>query len=553
MRVHFIAPLLLAFFIPCAHGEKNTQSIEQHAQHQQEQEKARYNQLETQGKDVRATGHDTSNAKIVFPVEAGCFEIRQVILNKDDKIPYWLSLQKIIVQAENQCLGIEGIRILATVIQNKLIGYGYITTRVIIPRQNLKEGVLMLTILPGIVGNITFSEKSDKYTNLYTAFPSHKGDILDLRAVEQGLENIQRVPGADANVILRPGEDAGRSDIEIERTQPSFWRIGGWFDDAGSKYTGRYQSGVAFYLDNPTSLNDLFYISVGRDLHFQKWRNSKNASLYYSVPYGFWSVDVYASHNEYLQRISGIWTDFQYQGKSNNLSLKVNRLLYRNANHKTTLSVQLLKNHSLYYLNDTKIYNQERDVTNVITRLNHRHYTHQSIFDAMVSYQHNTSWFGAQQQAGTNSKNRIISLDLSALIPFILFEQSMSYQPRYRQQYSPDQLFTQDQFSIGNRWSVRGFDGELNLSAKQGYSLRNDINLNLSKLNQQPYVGIDYGRIWGSNGHFTAGHLAGGVIGVRGIVAAHLSYDVFAGVPLYKPENFDTSPANLGVTLQWEF
>lgn len=552
MRARFSAPLLFAFFIPVVQGAENVQLFEQQMNHQQEQEKARYNQLETQGKDVRASDSGNQNAKIAFPQEPNCFEIRQVILNKDDKIPHWLPLHKLTSQAEGRCLGIEGIRTLATAIQNKLISHGYITTRVVIPRQDLNEGVLTLTVLPGVIGNITFSETSHKYANLYTTFPGHKGDILDLRAIEQGLENIQRIPGADANVILRPGENAGGTDIEIDRTQPSFWRVGGWFDDSGSKYTGRYQSGIALYLDNPTSLNDLFYVSAGRDLHFQNWRNSKNGSVYYSVPYGYWSLDMYASHNEYLQKISGTWADFQYQGKSNNLSLKVNRLLYRNASQKTTLSVQLLKNNSHYYLNDTEINNQERDVTQLITRLNHRHYVGQSIVDAMVSYQRNTSWFGAQQQASASAKSRIANLDLSALVPFTLLGQSMSYQPRYQQQYSPDRLATQDQFSIGNRWTVRGFDGEYNLSANKGYSLRNDINLNLPKLNQQLYVGMDYGKVSGGNNSFATGHLAGGVVGIRGGVG-RISYDAFAGVPIAKPASFETSPVSLGFTLQWQF
>ncbi|HGM5490762.1 TPA: ShlB/FhaC/HecB family hemolysin secretion/activation protein [Serratia fonticola] len=552
MLVRFSSSGLLALMIFSAHGAENVQLIEQQVNHQQEQEKARYQQLETQGKDVRAAGSDPQSSKIAFPAEPNCFQIRQVILEKDRRIPQWLPLHKFTTQAEDRCLGIEGIRTLATAIQNKLIGHGYITTRVVVPRQDLNDGVLTLVVLPGAIGNVSLSADSDKYVNLRTTFPGRSGDILDLRAIEQGLENIQRVPGADANVILRPGEHAGETDIEIQRTQPSSWRIGGWFDDAGSKYTGRYQSGVAFYLDNPTSMNDLFYASVGRDLHFQKSRNAKNGSLYYSIPYGFWSVDMYASHSEYLQNISGTWTDFQYQGKSDNLSLKVSRLLYRNENQKTTGSIQLLKNNSHYYLNDTEIEIQQRDVTNLIARLNHRHYVGQSIIDSMVGFQRNTSWLGAQQQAGTGSQSRIVSLDMSALIPFSLFGQSLSYQPRYQQQYSPDRLATQDQFSIGNRWTVRGFDGEFNLSANKGYFIRNDINLNLPKLRQQLYVGLDYGKVTGNSNNFTQGHLAGSVMGVRGGAGA-VSYDAFVGVPIAKPDNFVTSPVSLGFTVQWQF
>jgi hemolysin activation/secretion protein len=552
MQVRFSASVLLALLIPAAQGAENAQRIEQQVSHQQEQDKARYDQLATQGKDIRAADGGSQSSKIVFPQETACFEIQQVTLNKDAQIPRWLPLQKLTVQAEGRCLGIEGVRTLATAVQNKLIRHGYITTRVVVPPQDLKQGVLTLTVLSGVIGNISFSADSDKYANLSTTFPGHSGDLLDLRAIEQGLENIQRIPGADANVILRPGDQAGGTDIEIHRTQPSFWRVGGWFDDSGSQYSGRYQSGVALYLDNPTSLNDLFYVAVGRDLHFQNQRNSKNGSLYYSVPYGFWSVEMYASRSEYLQSIAGIWRDFQYQGKSNNLSLKVNRLLYRNANQKTTLSLQLLKNSAHYYLNETKIEIQDRNVTNAIARLNHRRYIGQSTLDAIVSYQRNTPWFGAQQQAGTRSPSRIASLDVSALIPFSLFGQSMSYQPRYQQQYSPDRLATQDQFSIGNRWTVRGFDGELNLSANKGYFLRNDVNLNLPRLNQQLYAGIDYGKVSGSQGNFASGHLAGGVVGIRGGLGV-VSYDTFAGIPLAKPDNFTTSPVNLGFTLQWQF
>ncbi|WP_411753125.1 ShlB/FhaC/HecB family hemolysin secretion/activation protein [Serratia sp. (in: enterobacteria)] len=551
MQVRFSASVLLALLIPAAQGAENAQLIEQQVSHQQEQDKARYDQLATQGKDIRAADAGSQSSRIVFPQEPACFEIQQVILNKDAQIPRWLPLQKLTVQAEGRCLGIEGVRTLATALQNKLIRHGYITTRVVVPPQDLKQGVLTLTVLSGVIGNISFSADSDKYANLSTTFPGHSGDLLDLRAIEQGLENIQRIPGADANVILRPGEQAGGTDIEIQRTQPSFWRVGGWFDDSGSKYTGRYQSGVALYLDNPTSLNDLFYVAIGRDLHFQNQRNSKNGSLYYSVPFGFWSVDMYASRSEYLQNIAGIWTDFQYQGTSDNLSLKVNRLLYRNANQKTTFSLQLLKNRSHYYLNETKIDIQDRNVTNAIARLNHRHYVGQSTVDAMVGYQRNTSWFGAQQQAGARSPSRIVNLDLSARVPFTLFGQSMSYQPRYQQQYSPDALAIQDQFSLGNRWTVRGFDGEFNLAANKGYSLRNDVNLNLPRLNQQLYAGIDYGKVSGRNGNFTSGHLAGGVIGIRGGLGA-VSYDAFAGIPLSKPDNFTTSPVSLGFTLQWQ-
>lgn len=544
---------LLLILTPLVQAAENGQFIEQQMSHQQEQEKARYNQLETVGKDVRSSGNAGLSTHIDFPEEQPCFTIQRVELNKDNKIPHWIPLHKLTEQAQGRCLGIQGVKTLATALQNNLIGHGYITTRVMIPQQNLTEGLLTLEILPGTIGNVRLTDDSDKYVNLHTTFPGSQGDLLDLRAIEQGLENMQRIPDVVANISLHPGKHAGESDLEITREQPSFWRLGGWLDDSGSKQTGRYQSGLALYIDNPTSMNDLFYVSAGRDLQFQSTRHANNGSLYYSVPYGFWSVDLYASRSEYLQNIHGIYTDFSYRGKYRNLSLKVNRLLYRNASQKNTLSFQVLKRNSHFYLNDTELQLQQRNMANWSIEFNHRHYVGQSIVDAMLSYQRDTAWFGAERPVDSAPSSRILNLDISTYTPFTVQDLSMSYQSRFRQQYSPDHLTTQDQFSIGNRWTVRGFDGEMNMMANKGYSLRNDLNLNLPKLEQQLYLGMDYGRVKGDGSNdFADGHLLGSVAGIRGKVKA-VGYDAFVGVPLSKPDNFITSPVNLGFTLQWQF
>jgi hemolysin activation/secretion protein len=555
MRFRFPGCWLLLISTSMTQAAENTQFIEQQMSHQQEQEKARYNQLETVGKDVRSAGESSQKKQIVFPHETPCFDIRRVKLNKDDKIPHWLPLRKLTEQAQGRCLGIEGVKILATTLQNRLIEHGYITTRVMIPQQNLTEGLLTLDIQPGTIGDVRLTDDSDKYVNLHTTFPGSQGDLLDLRAIEQGLENMQRIPDVVANISLHPGKNAGESDLEITRKQPSFWRLGGWLDDSGSKHTGRYQSGVALYIDNPTSMNDLFYVSAGRDLQFQSTHHSNNGSLYYSLPYGFWSLDLYASRSEYLQNINGIYTDFSYRGKYRNLSLKVNRLLYRNASQKNTLSFQVLKRNSHFYLNDTELQLQKRNMSNWSIEFNHRHYIGQSIVDAMLSYQRNTSWFGAERPVDSAPSSRVVNLDVSTSTPFTVKDLSLSYQSRFRQQYSPDRLTTQDQFSIGNRWTVRGFDGEVNMMANKGYYLRNDLNLNLNlpKLGQQLYLGMDYGRVKGDGSNdFADGHLLGSVAGIRGRVKA-VGYDAFVGVPVSKPDNFTTSPVNLGFTLQWQF
>ncbi|WP_306463134.1 ShlB/FhaC/HecB family hemolysin secretion/activation protein, partial [Klebsiella aerogenes] len=69
--------------------------------------------------------------------------------------------------------------------------------------------------------------------------------------IEQGLENLQRLPTVSARMVLKPGDRPGQSDIVIERSQSRYWRTGAWVDDSGTESTGRYQGGVMLALDNP--------------------------------------------------------------------------------------------------------------------------------------------------------------------------------------------------------------------------------------------------------------------------------------------------------------
>ena len=57
------------------------------------------------------------------------------------------------------CIGSEGINVLLRRIQNRLIDAGYVTTRVVVEPQDLRSGVLVLTVIPGKVGRIQLQDQ----------------------------------------------------------------------------------------------------------------------------------------------------------------------------------------------------------------------------------------------------------------------------------------------------------------------------------------------------------------------------------------------------------
>lgn len=84
---------------------------------------------------------------LALPHETVCYDIQHLNIDNTQSLPHWLTFRDIIRQAENNCIGVKGIKAIHTAVQNRLISHGFITTRVLIPEQNLHKGTLTLRIL----------------------------------------------------------------------------------------------------------------------------------------------------------------------------------------------------------------------------------------------------------------------------------------------------------------------------------------------------------------------------------------------------------------------
>ncbi|GAB53024.1 ShlB/FhaC/HecB family hemolysin secretion/activation protein [Atlantibacter hermannii] len=525
---------------------------------QQQRQKALEQQLTPPKPDVRLSPPSSGFGSIDYPNETPCFPIHKVVLSGEEKLPRWLPIQHLGVEAEGRCLGAQGINLLMSTLQNRLVDHGYITTRVLAPSQDLKSGVLTLVLVPGYVRQVRLTPDSDRYIQLYSTFPPREGELLDLRDIEQGLENLQRLPTVKAHMEILPGEQPGESDIEVSWKQEKMWRLGASLDDAGTKSTGRYQGGLTLSLDNPFSLSDLLYVSASHDLDQGGGKGSKNYTGHYSVPFGYWMFSVTGNDYDYHQTVAGINEDYRYSGESQNLNLQLSRILHRSGTQKTSFTYDVLVRKTRNYIDDTEIDVQRRQTSAWRIGLQHRHYINQATLDAGVSYQRGTRWFGAAPAPEeyfdeATALSKILQFNAQLNVPFAIGSQNFRYNAQYQQQLSNTPLTPQDQFAIGNRWTVRGFDGERTLNASRGWYVRNDIAWSTPLPSQEFYLGADYGEVSGYGTDYLVGtHLAGGVAGLRGY-AFHTGYDLFAGTPFSKPDGFKTSNLTLGFSLNWDW
>ncbi|MBJ9986013.1 ShlB/FhaC/HecB family hemolysin secretion/activation protein [Acinetobacter sp. S40] len=75
--------------------------------------------------------------------ESPCFDIKKILLQGEDA-GHFLSAFNEITQGKNniigRCLGVKGLNQALDLVQNKIIADGYVTTRVLLPPQNIATG-----------------------------------------------------------------------------------------------------------------------------------------------------------------------------------------------------------------------------------------------------------------------------------------------------------------------------------------------------------------------------------------------------------------------------
>lgn len=492
------------------------------------------------------------NPKLIYPSRFS-WALTAVYLPQDFKLP--------------ACIGTQGINVLLRRVQNRLIEAGYITTSVVVEPQDLRTGMLVLTLIAGKVGHIQLQDYSrlafaSKGT-LWFAMPMSQGDILNLADIEQGLENLRSSHSSEANMELLPSDNVGETDIVIQYKQKFPFHITLNLDDAGSKATGRLQGSATFSWDNVTSLNDMFYISASRSFRRDSDNaagdyGSKNLTLYYGIPWKNYHLSFSGSKYDYHQTVAGAFENYQYSGESQQIQLNLSRVLWRNSQAKTLLNFGLWSKKSSNYVNDTEVQVQRRRTSGWELGISHKHQIGRASLQLNASYKRGTGANRAlrapEEKFGEGtSRMQIISASIELNTPFQIGNQPWRFNTHWRAQWNQTALVQQDKLSIGGRYTVRGFDGELTLSGERGWIWRNELAWNMASKGHELYFAIDKGIVRSSRPELQLGDsLTGGAIGLRGNLWG-LNYDYFIGTFIKKPEGFRSSHVVTGFNLSYRF
>ncbi|WNJ82042.1 ShlB/FhaC/HecB family hemolysin secretion/activation protein [Cedecea neteri] len=421
---------------------------------------------------------------VVNPDQGPCFTIRHIEIDNTTLLSE-PARNRLITPYINQCLGMAKINQLTRDISDWYISRGYITSRAFLTEQDLSEGTLHIAVLEGKLQAIRIEGAPSR--QLTMAFPGLEGKILNLRDIEQGMEQINRLRTTPVQIEILPGEKAGESIVNLTATPEFPLSAAAGFDNSGQKSTGTGQLTASLTANNPLGLADKWFISGGRSSDFASDHDAQSFQAGVNVPWGYSLVDYSYSWSDYLTTLDNKGYLWRSTGRAETHRLNLSHVLYRNGDLKTAASVGLTHRIGRNYLNDAPLLSSSRKLTSLQFGLNHTQKIAGGVATLNPSFSHGVPWFGAENDNGKQGdvpKAEFKKWSLSGSFQRPLTQKIWWLTSVYGQ-WSPDRLYGSERLTIGGESSVRGFK-EQYLSGDNGGYLRNELNYALFSL---PYLG----------------------------------------------------------------
>ncbi|WP_229921274.1 ShlB/FhaC/HecB family hemolysin secretion/activation protein [Rahnella victoriana] len=413
-----------------------------------------------------------------------CFNIHKIYINNatllSDKKQHEITQYHL-----NQCVGMNSIAEITRQISDWYIHQGYITSRAFISEQDLSQGELHISVLEGRLEKITLEGGSS--SQLTMAFPGLEGGILNLRDIEQGMEQINRLRSNPVQIDILPGKKSGYSIVNLTATPESPLSASLSFDNSGQKSTGTGQLSGSLTAGNVLGMADKWFVSGGRSSDGATSHDAQNVQAGLSIPYGYNLVDYSYSWSNYLSTIDNNGFGWASTGDSVTHRLTASRVLFRNGDIKTGASVGLTHQISNNYLNDVLLDSSSRKLSSLLFGLNHTQKIFGGVATLNPTFSHGVSWLGAEDDSGKHDDMpkagfKKWNLNGSFQLPVA---NNLGWLTSFYGQWSPDRLYGSERLTLGGESSVRGFK-EQYLSGDKGGYWRNELNYTLFTL---PLIG----------------------------------------------------------------
>lgn len=473
----------------------------------------------------------------------------------------------------NKRLGSNRINLLLRRFTEAFVADGYITTRAYLGAQNLASGRLVITVVPGKVESIRLNDRSIRpnegglfdtvgggwLTDAGTAWQlPAPGETLQLQALEQGVDQLNRLRRNRAELQILPGQSPGGSVVALSNPYGDRFRFNVGADNYGSRSTGISRTRLGIDADNALGFQEAISASYIGTV------DTNAAVVSAAVPLGFNTISYTGSLSEYQNTIGD--TALLY-GRSSGHTVGWNRVISRSQHGRQALDLTLTHRKSEREVNNLTLDPQRLTVLRgAWSGLRRFSLDDQPGYaTAEIGIARGLTAVKATRDPVDIRKDEAhaqftkIDANASMQVPLPSIARArFAWRPQFVGQWSNVALFGSEQIFAGGTSTVRGFREGV-IAGDRGAYLRNEwIWANapaLAGLRMEPYLFLDGGmteyvatRRWQA--------VAGAGAGVRVAMqwaGQTLSGELLLGAPLAQPSYLGATHPLLLATINWTY
>ncbi len=436
--------------------------------------------------------------------ESPCFVLGHLVLDGADALLTSAQQRVLVSEYRGRCLGITGIRALQARLTRLLVEQGHVTSRVLLPEQDFSAGTLRFQLVAGRIE--AYDAPSLPSRTLAAAFPGKPGAILHLPALEQGIENLNRLPGMATTLDILPGHADGTSRVRLEQTPGRPWQLQANLDARGFEDEADTLGRLALTLGNAAGVAERITMAATSKLDDHRLDASHGTAVDIDLPYGYWQFAISHDAQEYRDVVQGVLTSFRASGESRSTRLQAGRVLHRQGNRRVALTLLAGEAISENRIDETTLEVSSYTLRTLGLRMEH------SAVGAGAQW---TTWLTVEQGDAAGPATHPLG---GAPIADTLAARGQLYLRRTRPwangqtasvqsvtaQYSGSRLFPLQQMSLLADSTVRGFV-DTSASGNTALAVRAELNHGWQRASErlpgsmQSFVGVDAGWIGNDN------------------------------------------------------
>lgn len=469
---------------------------------------------------------------------------------------------------EGRCARLNEINALIRKITNSYIERGYITSRGFIRPGGLETGQLNIAVVEGRVENITGAQNSSVGPGeLFTAFPFAKKGLLNLRGLEQGIDQLNRLASVDATLDIEPGEVAGTSRVLVRQSKIGRpYRFSFNVDNNGQQSTGRVTHTAGFEYDSLFGLNDFWSAYYSRDARYSKETGTEAFGGYFSIPFGHSTLAISGGKSSYESRIEGLAQTFSSTGSSWNILAELDHVIYRDGATKISIAPSLQIFDADNFIEDVRLLSSSYDLSILGAQLRLQRAILGGVLSATFEGQRGINILGATAvDFGPDSpgtKFTSAGFTSSYFRPFDVFEIPFRYTTVLRGKWNFSPVFPVVRLSLGGPGTIRGFRDD-GISGRRGLFNRHEISKDIVEFGSEGgflpkvlilgYLGYDWGGILSDRDDpFERGVLHGATFGLRSS-GGPFFLDFGVSVPISAPQFVERKDIEFSASLRVSF